>query len=80
MIGEGVQTVAVDVDGAGVEAGQKAGPAGGADGTLAVGVAEGHALSHQAVNVWRGNVPVAQGGDGVIALLIGANPEDVGRR
>ena len=59
--------------------GEEAGPGGGADGGLAVGVGEGHPLPHQAVEGGRADVGVAQGPDGVPALLVGAVPQDVGR-
>ena len=64
--------------GTGVKPGEKAGTTGRAYRALAVGLCECYALGAEAVEVGRVNVFIAEGVDGVVALLIGADPEDVG--
>ncbi len=71
--------VAVDVNRARIQAGQKTRPARGADRTLRIGAGKRHAVSAQAVEMGRVNRRVAQRADGVVALLIGCNPENIGR-
>ena len=58
---------------------QEAGAARGADRALAVRVGAGGALRHQPVDVGRVDVAVAERADGVPALLVGADPQYVGR-
>ncbi len=65
------------VDAAGIHAGQKTGPAGGADRALAEGVAEGNPFSQQLIDVGCVNMWIAQRSDRVIALLVGTNPENI---
>ena len=76
--GEIAVAVAVHVHGVGIETAQKAGAARLAHRALAVGAAEGHALLAQPVEDRRLEVRIVQAANGVIALLIGADPEDVG--
>ena len=64
--------------GAGVGAGQEAGAAGCADRALAERVRPGSAVAPQAVEPRRAHVRVAAGADRVVALLVGADPQDVG--
>ena len=64
--------------GAGVGAGQEAGAAGRADRALAESVRPGGAVTPQAVEPRRAHVRVAAGADRVVALLVGADPKDVG--
>ena len=58
--------------------GQKAGAARRADGALAVGMSKGHTALHQAVDVRRANVLIAEAMDGIPSLLVSTNPENVG--
>ena len=64
--------------GAGIKSGEKARPTGRAYRALAVGMCECDALGAKAVEVGCLDVFIAEGVDGVVALLIGADPEDVG--
>ena len=57
--------------GAGWHAGRSVHPA------LHVGAVEGEAASHEAVEVWRLDLRIAQRGDGIGALVIGEEQEDV---
>ena len=61
-----------------VAAGQEGGPARGADGALDIGLFKGGTILYQGID--RGGVDemVSQRSEGVIALLVGAEPEDVG--
>jgi hypothetical protein len=45
---------------------------------LAIGAFKGDALADKLVEVGRGQVGISQRGDGVIALLVGAYPENIG--
>ena len=64
--------------GARIAAGKERGPARSANRALAIGLGECHTLSHQCINIWRVDVRIAQGVNGVVALLIGTDPQDVG--
>ena len=64
--------------GTGIKPGEKAGTTGRAYRALAVSVCKCYALGAEAVEVGRLDVFIAEGVDGVVALLIGADPEDVG--
>jgi len=69
--------VAIDVNRAGIHAGEKAGAAWRTDWRLAEGAFEGDAIVDQLVEVGRGQMGKSQRGYGVVALLVGANPENV---
>ena len=71
--------VAVDVNGVGVQAGEEAGAARLAHRALAVRPGECHAVRTQLVDDRRVDVRVVQAVDGVLALLVGADPQDVGK-
>ncbi len=77
LLGEMFQAVPADPLIAGIESGEEAGPGGAADGTLAVGPVEGNPFGAQSVKVRCGDVRVVDGPNGVVALLVGADPEDV---
>ena len=64
--------------GARIAAGKERGPARSANRALAIGLGERHTLRHQYIKVWCVDVRIAHGVNGVVALLIGADPEDVG--
>ena len=64
--------------GAWIAASKERGPARSANRALAIGLGKRHTLSHQCINIWRVDVRVAQGVNGVVALLIGTDPQDVG--
>ncbi len=70
--------VAVHVHGARVHAGEEGGPRRRADRRLAIGVGEGRAALHQRIDRRRRDMRVAERADRVEALLVGAEPEDVG--
>ena len=63
--------------GARITPGEEGCPAGCADGALAIGLSKRHTLCHKAINVRRIDVRIAQCADGVVPLLIGADPQDV---
>ena len=63
---------------AGIHTGQKAGAAGRADGALTEGVSKGRARGHEAVEVGRADVRIAERADRIEALLVGAVPQNVG--
>ncbi len=63
--------------GARVASGEEAGSAGRADGTLREGVFKEDALFGEAVQVGGVYIGVAITAEGVKALLVGADPEDV---
>ena len=71
--------VAAAVHGARIAAGQKAGAAGGADRRLAERVGARRPLRRQAVDVGRVDMAITERGDGIPALLIGADPKHIGR-
>jgi len=48
-----------------------------ANGTLAVSTIERHPAGNQGINIWRVDEGIAKCMDGVTALLIGANPENI---
>ena len=75
---ERVVAVARVVAGARIGAGQKAGAARRADRTLAVGVGERGTRAPQLVQARRAHVAVALRAERVVALLVGAQPQDVG--
>ena len=77
-IGPDVIAVHAGADAAGVHARQEAGAAGRADRILTVGVGKGNACADQPVDVGRVGPVIAERMDGVVALLIGANPQDIG--
>ena len=64
--------------GARVASGEEAGSAGRADGTLREGGVEEDALFGEAVQVGGVYIRVAITAEGVKALLVGTDPEDVG--
>ena len=70
--------IAIAVYGAGIKSREKAGTAGRAYRALAVGMCECDALGAKAVEVGCLDVFIAEGVDGVVALLICADPEDIG--
>ncbi len=78
LVGGHGLAVLAGAGGAGVAAGEEAGAAGGADGALAIGVLEERAALGEAVDVGGGDEVIAVAPEGVEALLIRADPEDVG--
>jgi hypothetical protein len=72
-------TVHAAMNAAGIHAGEEAGAARGANGALAVCPCKRNTVSNETVDVRRSNVIVPQAGNRVVALLIGTNPENVGR-
>ena len=78
MIGKRFEAIAIDVDGAGILAGEKASATWRTDRALAIGMGEGDTFSHEAVDVRGGDVRVTERTDGVKALLVGTDPKDVG--
>ena len=60
-----------------VTTGHECRTAGGADRALGVRLGERHALANQVVNARSVDVRVAQRADGVVPLLVGANPEHI---
>ncbi len=73
------ETIAIDVHGAGVHAGEETGAARRAERALAIGVSEGRTRGDQAIDIGCRYVFAPQGGNRVVALLIGANPENIWR-
>lgn len=78
LVGGHGLAVLASAGGARVAAGQKAGAAGGADRALAVGVLEECAVLGEAVEIGCGDEFVAVAPEGIEALLVGADPADVG--
>ena len=70
--------VAVDVNGVGVQAGEEAGAARLTHRALAVRAGERNPLGAQPVDDRCVDVRIVQAVDGVVALLVGADPQDVG--
>ena len=62
--------------GVGILAGEEAGAGRGAGGGGDEAVVEGDAFAHQAVEVGGVHVGEAEGGDGVVALLVGDDEDD----
>ena len=60
-----------------VAPGQEGCPAGRADGALDVGLRQGRAIPCEGIDRGGSDEPVAEGRDRVVALLVGAEPEDV---
>jgi len=73
-----VVAVATTPDGARITPCQKAAPTRSADRALAMGVRECHPRLNEFVHIRRADVGIAQGTYGVVSLLIGANPQNVG--
>ena len=78
MIEKMIETVAVDMHCTGVLAGQKARPARGTDRALAIGVSKSYPFGNEPIDDGSINVVIPQSIDRIIALLIGADPEDIG--
>ena len=78
VIRPGAISVPTVVDSGRVHPGHKAGPARSADRALAVGVGEGGRLADELVDVRGLHVGIAESTDGIEALLVGTEPEDVG--
>ena len=78
MIWKGIIPVVIHVNSARVETTHEAGPAGGADRALAVGAGERYPLADEPVEVRGPDIAVAQSGDSVVALLVRADPQNVG--
>ena len=57
---------------------QKGGAAWRADGALAKSVGKGGPLSDEGIEDRRRGMGISEGPDGIIPLLVGADPEDVG--
>ena len=64
--------------GARIAASEEGSSAGCANGALAIGAGERNTLRRQRIKVWRVDQWIAQRMDGVVPLLVGADPEDVG--
>ena len=71
------RAVAVDVVRRAVTASEKADATGRAHGALGVCAGERDALAHERVEIGRADVRIAQRVDGVVALRVGAVPQDV---
>ena len=76
--GKGIVAVPRVVDATRIETRHDAGSAGRADRALTIRSRERHAIGYEFVNGRRVYVFVAEGRNGVKALLVGAEPEDVG--
>lgn len=77
FVGGHLLAVLAAASGGGVSAGEEGGAAGRADGGLGEGVGEGGAFGDEAVEVGGVDVGVTERLDGIEALLVGAEPEDV---
>lgn len=80
FVGGHLLAVLAAAGGAGIAAGEEGSAAGGADGGLGEGVGEGSAFGDEAIEVGGVDMGVTQRLNGVEALLVGAEPEDVGGR
>jgi len=80
FVGWNVLAVLAAPGGARVAAGEKAGAAGCAYGTLRECVLKTGSRLRQAVDVGRSHVRIAVAAKSVVALLVAADPEDVGRQ
>ena len=65
-------------DGAGIQAGHKAGPAGRTDRSLYESVGKGNTLLTQLVQIGGPDKVIPQRVNGIIALLVGRDPKDIG--
>ncbi len=75
MIGPVVEAVGPRV--VGVHAGEDGGAAGNAGCARTIGLAERDALPGDAIHVWRDHVVVTPAGDGIEALLVGHDQDNV---
>jgi hypothetical protein len=79
FVGGHLLAVLAAAGGAGIAAGEERGAAGGADGRLAEGIGEGGALRGELVYVRGMDEGIPERLEGIEALLVGAEPENVGR-
>ena len=80
FIGGHLLAILSTAGGARITSGQKAGAARRAHRALAVGMAEADAVGRELIEVRSVDQRIAVGGDGIEALLICTEPEDVGAR
>ena len=73
------ETVAVNMHRAGIHTGEETGAARRANRALTIGVGEGRTRGDQAIDIGRRHTFVSQSGDRIVALLVGANPENIWR-
>ena len=73
------ETIAVDVHGASIHTGEKTGATRRADRALTIGMGEGRTRGDQAIDIGCRHMFVSQSGDRIVALLIGANSENIWR-
>lgn len=78
-IGKEIVPVAVRVDSTRVHPGEETGATRRAYRALAVGVRKGDTFRYEAIDVRRCDVRIAERADGIVTLLICAEPEDVWR-
>lgn len=79
IIGEMIIAITHDMHGTRIHAREETGPTGRADRALTVGVRERCPCSDQFVDDGCRHVAVAEGTNRVVSLLVGADPENVGR-